>query len=131
MGSGSIASPFLTSALDGGELSASHPSRFTPVEIAHCTHWIRGWVGPTAGLDAGKKRKILACLESNPGRKPLSLSLYRLSYSDFFRSLCTYLKQSLGIIDSYLTFFATIMFFSRLTISRPVLNSPVWPSSNI
>jgi hypothetical protein len=37
---------FLTSALVGGEWSASRPARFTPG-----THWIGGWVGPRAGLD--------------------------------------------------------------------------------
>jgi hypothetical protein len=34
-----------TSALDGGEWSASRPGRFTP--------W-RGWVGPRAGLDTSR-----------------------------------------------------------------------------
>jgi hypothetical protein len=31
------------------------------------THWIRGWVGPRAGLD-DVKREILHCWEPNPGR---------------------------------------------------------------
>jgi len=35
----------LTSALDGGEWSASRPGRFTPRERAADTHWI-GWVAP-------------------------------------------------------------------------------------
>jgi hypothetical protein len=39
-GSGGIAPHFLTSALDGGELSASRPCRFTPREIALGTYWI-------------------------------------------------------------------------------------------
>jgi hypothetical protein len=46
----------LTSALDG-ELSASRPSHFTPMETATGTHWIGGWVGPRAGLDAVVKGK--------------------------------------------------------------------------
>jgi hypothetical protein len=46
----------LTSALDGGEWSASRPGRFTPRERALGTHWIRGWVGPRAVLDAVVKR---------------------------------------------------------------------------
>jgi hypothetical protein len=54
----------LASALDGGEWSASRPGRFTPREIAHGTHWIGGWVGPRAVLDAVMKRKI-----PSPGRK--------------------------------------------------------------
>jgi hypothetical protein len=45
-GSGSIAPLFLTSALDGGEWSASCPCRFTRMERATDTHWIGGWVGP-------------------------------------------------------------------------------------
>jgi hypothetical protein len=35
---------FLTSALDGGEWSASLPDRFTPRERAFGTHWIGGWI---------------------------------------------------------------------------------------
>jgi hypothetical protein len=35
---------FLTSALVGGEWSASRPGRFT-------SRWIGGWVDPTIGLD--------------------------------------------------------------------------------
>jgi hypothetical protein len=54
---------FLTSALDGREWSASRPGRFNPTERAPVTHWIGGWVGPRAGLDAVVKRKIR---ESNP-----------------------------------------------------------------
>jgi hypothetical protein len=34
----------LTSAVDGGEWSASRPGRFTPRERAPGTHWIGGWV---------------------------------------------------------------------------------------
>jgi hypothetical protein len=49
---GDIPPPFLTSALDVGEWSASRPGRFIPWEIAFGTHWIKGWVGPRAGLDA-------------------------------------------------------------------------------
>jgi hypothetical protein len=35
---------FLTSALVGGELSASRPDCFTPGEGAPGTHWIGVWV---------------------------------------------------------------------------------------
>jgi hypothetical protein len=48
---------FLTSALVGGEWSASRSCRFTPGERAPATHWIVGWVGPRAGLDAVEKKK--------------------------------------------------------------------------
>jgi hypothetical protein len=38
-----------------GDWSASLPGRFTPTEKASGTHWIGGWVGPRAGLDAVEK----------------------------------------------------------------------------
>jgi hypothetical protein len=50
---------FLTSALAGGEWSASRRRRFTPGEVALDTHWIGGWVGPRASLDDVEKRKYL------------------------------------------------------------------------
>jgi hypothetical protein len=50
---------FLTSALAGGEWSASRPGRFTPGERDPGTHWIGGWVDPRAGLDGVEKRKFL------------------------------------------------------------------------
>jgi hypothetical protein len=42
---------FLTSALDGGEWSASRPA-------GPGTHWIGSWVGPGAVPDAVVRRKI-------------------------------------------------------------------------
>jgi hypothetical protein len=48
----------LTSALDGGEWSASRPGHFTPRKRAPRIRWIGGWVGPRAVLDAVVKRKI-------------------------------------------------------------------------
>jgi hypothetical protein len=50
---------FLTSALIGGEWSASRPVRFTPAERAHDTHWIGGWVDARAGLEYLEKLKFL------------------------------------------------------------------------
>jgi hypothetical protein len=50
---------FLTSAIDGGVWSASHPGRFTPKERAPCTHWIGG-LGPRAGVDTVAKKKFPA-----------------------------------------------------------------------
>jgi hypothetical protein len=62
----------LTSALDGGEWSASLPGRFIPRERAPHTPWIGGWVGSSAFLDAVVKRKIPSpCRESNP-RTPIT-----------------------------------------------------------
>jgi hypothetical protein len=57
-GSGCIAPCILDLGTNGGEWSASRPGRFTPRERAFGTHWIGGWVGPGAGLDAVVKRKI-------------------------------------------------------------------------
>jgi hypothetical protein len=48
---------FLTSALVGGDWSASRPGRFTSGERGPGTHWIGGWVGPRAGLDDMEKWK--------------------------------------------------------------------------
>jgi hypothetical protein len=45
-GSGTVAPPFLTSALDGGEWSASRPCRFTPGERAPWYPLDRRLVGP-------------------------------------------------------------------------------------
>jgi hypothetical protein len=47
-----IAPPFLTLAQDGGGWSASRPSRFTSWDTAPGNHWIGGFVGPRASLDA-------------------------------------------------------------------------------
>jgi hypothetical protein len=59
---------FMTSALVGGEWSASRPCRFTPEERAPGTHWIGGWVDSRAGLDDMEKRQflILPGLNCNP-----------------------------------------------------------------
>jgi hypothetical protein len=64
-----MAPPYMTSALERGEWSASRLCCFT-----HGTHWIWGWVGSRAGLDAVEKRKTLPL----PGieRRPSSPSLY-------------------------------------------------------
>jgi hypothetical protein len=56
----------LTSALVGGEWSASRLCRFTPG-----THWIGGWVDSRAGLDDVEKRRFLTL----PGLKLFALEL--------------------------------------------------------
>jgi hypothetical protein len=74
---------FLTSALVGGEWSASRSSRFTPRERAPCAHWIGGWEDPITGLDDMEKRKFftLSGLELRPLSLPArSQSVYRLRY---------------------------------------------------
>jgi hypothetical protein len=61
----------LTSALDGGEWSASRPDRFTPRERSPGTHWIGGWVGPRTVLDAVVKRKIPSLRRESNSRTPV------------------------------------------------------------
>jgi len=60
----------LTSALDGGEWS-SRPGRFTPMERTLGTHWIGGWVGPRAVLEAVVKRKIPSPRRESKPRIPI------------------------------------------------------------
>jgi hypothetical protein len=50
---------FLTTAVAGGEWSASRPCRFTPGERAPGIRWTGGWVSPRAGLDDVEKINFL------------------------------------------------------------------------
>jgi hypothetical protein len=72
----------LTSALDRGEWLASRPDRFTPRERAPCTHWIGGWVGPRAVLDAVVKRKIPSPRWESNRRIPIVQPVVQL-YTDW------------------------------------------------
>jgi hypothetical protein len=77
----------LTSALAGGEWSASRPGRFTSGERDPTNHCIRGGVNPRAGLDDVEKRKFLTLpgLELWPlGRPARSQSPYQLRYPGSF-----------------------------------------------
>jgi hypothetical protein len=65
-GSGGIARPFLTSAVDRGELSASRKGRFTSEERASGTHWMGGWVGFSGDLNAVEKGEGLPLIEPGP-----------------------------------------------------------------
>jgi hypothetical protein len=70
---------FLTSALVGGEWSASRLGHFIPGKRAPGTHWIGGWVDPRTGLDDVERRKSLTLpgLELRPLSRPArSQSLY-------------------------------------------------------
>jgi hypothetical protein len=50
-------------------------------EMSLSTHWLGGWAGLRAGLDAVEKRKVSCSRwEWNPGTSACSPSLYRLSY---------------------------------------------------
>jgi hypothetical protein len=54
---------FLTSAVVGGEWSASRLGHIAPRERAPGTHCTGSWVGPRAGLDNMEKRKFLTLPE--------------------------------------------------------------------
>jgi hypothetical protein len=60
----------LTSALDGGEWSASRPGRFIPKERVPGIHRIACWASPRAVLDAVKRKIPSPRRESNP-RTPI------------------------------------------------------------
>jgi hypothetical protein len=55
----------LTSALDGGERSASRSGRFTPRERTPSTHWIGGWVGGCLDLKGRKTDRGENCMMMN------------------------------------------------------------------
>jgi len=48
---------FLTSALDGGEWSASRPGRFSLRLRAHGTHWVGGLSGSQSQCGRGGEEK--------------------------------------------------------------------------
>jgi hypothetical protein len=68
-----MASPFLTSELDGDECTASLRSFFTTEERAPGTHWIGGWAIPRAGFDAVQEKKFLAPAVN---RTPAAMKIY-------------------------------------------------------
>jgi hypothetical protein len=53
---------FFTSALTGGECSASRPCRFTPDERTCGIHWIGGWGGPQSRYGRRGEEQILPLL---------------------------------------------------------------------
>jgi hypothetical protein len=58
--------PFILSALDRCEWSASHASRFTPKGEVSGASGIEGWADPSSGLDALEHRVVLPL----PGIEP-------------------------------------------------------------
>jgi hypothetical protein len=89
-GSGGIATPFLTSALDGGEWSASSPGRFTPREISPLPIGYE----PVWTLRRSEKFTMPGI---EPG--PSSPSLYRLSYSELIHVLILFCHSRNTYID--------------------------------
>jgi hypothetical protein len=73
---------FSTSALYGGEWSASCPGRaLTPEERTLGTHWTEGWVGPRAGLDTEVRGKILCPCRGSKLDRPVVQPVVR-HYTD-------------------------------------------------
>jgi hypothetical protein len=88
-GSGCIDHVFLTSGTSWRWVVSFTPRPLYSRERASRTHWIGGWVGPTAGLDNMGKWKFLPPpgLELRPlGLSARSQSLYQLHYP----GSCTY-----------------------------------------
>jgi hypothetical protein len=75
---------FLTSALVGGEWSASRPGGFTHGERDRGTHWIGGWVDPRTGLDDVEKRKFLPYRDSNSDPSVVQPVASRYEYRNNF-----------------------------------------------
>jgi hypothetical protein len=80
--SGGIASPVLTSALDGVEWSASSPCRFTSEERAPRYALDKRLSRPQIRSGFCEEEKNLALPEIEPG--PSNPPLYRMSYPDYF-----------------------------------------------
>jgi hypothetical protein len=74
-GGGGIVAPFLTSALDGGEWSASRPCCFTPA-----TDWTGGVLASDSAWKLWRREKSCSCQDSKPGRPARSRPLYRLLF---------------------------------------------------
>jgi hypothetical protein len=70
-----MATPLLTSTLNGGEWAASCPACFIFGKITPGIHWTGGWMGHRAGMDAAQKTKLLPL--------PYSRSLTELSRVEF------------------------------------------------
>jgi hypothetical protein len=89
----------LTSALDGGEWSASRPGRFTPRERTPDTHWIGGWVGTRFLLDtAVVKRKIPSPHRQSNPRTPIVQPVAQ-RYADWAITALKYMNVILNYWD--------------------------------
>jgi hypothetical protein len=89
----------LTSTLDGGEWSASRPSRFTSGERAPGTHLMGGWVCPRAVLGAVAKRKIPSLRqESNP--RTLIVQPVAQRYADWAITALSHLESTTEVYQN-------------------------------
>jgi hypothetical protein len=134
MGSGVIATPFLTSALNGGEWSVSHYDHFTPAERAFGTHCKGGWVGPRYGLDAVKQRKI-SCpwRESKPGpaaRSPIEQIIYAYGLTNI-SDIPSYMQHSFKtLFKSYYIYTMSLLNLFQTTMHTTCFDRQ-WSSSGV
>jgi hypothetical protein len=93
MGSEGVAPPFLASALDAGERSASHPWHFTLGETAPAPIGEEAGWAPEPIWPLWIREISCPCQESSPGRPTRSPSQYRLSYPGSQSTrICTVIK---------------------------------------
>jgi hypothetical protein len=78
MGCGSIAPPFLLSALDGGKWAASRNALFTPGQRVPGAHCIGGWAGKRTVWTLWRKVKSLA----SAGNRTPAVQLLAHRYND-------------------------------------------------
>jgi hypothetical protein len=73
----------------GWVVSVTPWPRFTPGKRTPGTHWIEGWVGPRAGLDAGVRRKILCLCRGSKFlvERYLKTELFKTTQSDYSHQL--------------------------------------------
>jgi hypothetical protein len=95
------------------EWSASRPCRFIERETVPGNHWRGGWVGPTAGLDAMEKTKILL-QTSGPLPVAIQTELSRLLV-EWCCYLYTFLQKS-GITPSQII--SVRIFFCAGVVNR-------------
>jgi hypothetical protein len=79
---------FLTSELDGGEWSVSHPCRFTPRERAPGIHCIGRWVSPGASVGSEEKNS-----QPVPGLEPPIIQAVALRYTTELSRLPKWFNQ--------------------------------------
>jgi hypothetical protein len=87
---------FSTSALDGGEWSASRLGRaLAPGKEPPGNHWTRSWVGPRAGLDTEARGKILCLCRALNLDRPVVQPVAR-HYTDWATRLTLSTKHHLN-----------------------------------
>jgi hypothetical protein len=115
---------FTTSAVDGGEWSASRPGESTPG--THCTG---GWVSLRAGLDTEVRGKIFCpCQGSNPDR-PVVQSVVRHYTAWATRLLLTNSRHTLFCNKYKICFLYSFVLYLWRPPNGHVLVWPSWPLS--